>query len=255
VSRFLLPREHGAYFELGFPLLSALTVVAPTLASAAMAFAAVLFFLAHEPVAVVSGVRGRRIRDESGHRAWTMLATVAGVGLAVGTAGLLLAEDTARLATLVPLALAVLLVPWVIMRRQKSLPAELLVIGVFATLVLPIGRAGGMSWDLAMTVTAVWLASFVPGTITVHAIKQHHKRHQGAALMRAAGAGAALAVGAVAVVALVSGVPAAAALAVFPPAGAALVLAVRPVHPRHLRRVGWTLVTTGTVTWVCLLYL
>ncbi len=256
MSRLLLPREHGAYFELGFPLLSALTVAAPTLASAAMACAAVLFFLAHEPIAVVSGVRGRRIRDESARRAWATLAIVGGMGLVVGTAGLVLAEATARQAALVPLGLATLLVPWVIVGRQKSLPAELLVIGVFATLVLPLGRAGGMSWGLAMTVTTVWIASFLPGTITVHAIKLHHKRHPRASLMRAAGAGAALAVGTAAVMAvLTSGVPLPAGLAVLPPAGAALVLSVRPVHPRNLRRVGWTLVTTGTITWICLLFL
>jgi hypothetical protein len=256
VTKILLPREHGAYAELGFPLLSSLTVARPTVVSAAMAAAAILLFLAHEPFAVVSGVRGRRVRDQSGRQAWWAFAVLAGTGVSVGVTGLFLADHAVRLATLVPLGLALALSPWVILHRQKSLPAEILVVGIFATLVLPLGRAGGMSWELAATVATVWFMSFIPGTITVHALKLHHKRHTGAAAMRTGGAGTALAVGGVAVAAAVTDVaPALAAVAVLPPAGAAMILSIRPVHPRNLKRVGWTLVGTSTLTWICLLAL
>jgi hypothetical protein len=255
-SRAFLPREHGAYFELGFPLLSGLTMTAPTVTSAVIAVSACLFFLSHESLAVLSGVRGRRVQEESGGRARIMFTITAGIGAVTGMAGLLLAESSVRLAALVPLAFAAALAPWVIRRRQKSLVAELLVVGVFATLVLPVGAAGGLAWSLAWTVAAVWIASFVPSTVVVHALKLHHKGRSNAGGMRVAGSTVALGVGGGAVACAVNGaVPPLVAAALLPQAAAGFLLSVRPVHPRNLKRVGWTLVGTSTITWLCLLYL
>ncbi|MBZ0235890.1 MAG: YwiC-like family protein, partial [Deltaproteobacteria bacterium] len=45
-----LPREHGAYAQLGVPLVVALAAGRPGLAAAAFALAAIALFFVHEPV-------------------------------------------------------------------------------------------------------------------------------------------------------------------------------------------------------------
>ena len=254
MSKALLPREHGAYFELGFPVLSGLTVAAPTMASVAIATSAVALFLAHEPLAVLSGLRGRRLQEQAGADARTVFGTLVTVGAVVGLAGLWMAGSAAQRAALIPLVLTGALAPWIIRRQQKSIAAELMVVAVFASLVLPLGAAGGMDPRVTRIVAAVWFASYVPGTVAVHALKLYHKGRPTASAMRGAGIVVSLAVIAAAARAAAGGwVPLLAAAAVLPPALAAGTLSVRPVHPRNLKRVGWSLVGTSTVTWVCLL--
>jgi hypothetical protein len=58
-QRSLWPREHGAYFQLALPLIAAHLLRAPTVAMAALTAAACLVFVAHEPLLVVLGHRGR----------------------------------------------------------------------------------------------------------------------------------------------------------------------------------------------------
>lgn len=256
VAKALLPREHGAYFELGFPLLTGLTVAGPTVSSAAIALAAVALFLAHEPLAVLSGLRGRRLQEQAGADARATFAVLVTIGALVGVTGIWLAGAAAQRAALVPLVLAAALVPWIIRRQQKSVAAELVVVAVFASLVLPVGAAGGMEPGIARIAAAVWFAGYVPGTIAVHALKLHHKGRPAAPAMRTAGVAVSVgAVGGAVGAAAIGWVPALAAVAVLPPAAAAGLLSARPVHPRHLKRVGWSLVGTSTVTWVCLLLL
>ncbi len=47
--RSLAPREHGAYGQLGFPLLTALCIAVPRLPGILFAAAAAALLLAHEP--------------------------------------------------------------------------------------------------------------------------------------------------------------------------------------------------------------
>ncbi|MFW5947417.1 MAG: YwiC-like family protein, partial [Gemmatimonadota bacterium] len=56
----LMPREHGAYAQLGFPLVTGLVYSGGQPGAVAFAVAAVAFFLLHEPLAVRSGARGAR---------------------------------------------------------------------------------------------------------------------------------------------------------------------------------------------------
>ena len=66
--RSLWPREHGAYAQLAAPLLTALVIVRPTVAAALLALAACIAFLANEPLLVVLGHRGKRMREQDGRR-------------------------------------------------------------------------------------------------------------------------------------------------------------------------------------------
>ncbi|HTM10325.1 MAG TPA: YwiC-like family protein, partial [Verrucomicrobiae bacterium] len=60
----LLPREHGAYAELGFTLSTGLALGDLTSAKILLAASLVLFFIVHEPLLILLGERGRRRLDQ-----------------------------------------------------------------------------------------------------------------------------------------------------------------------------------------------
>src|SRR6185503_1061213 len=88
VSRSLLPREHGAYVQLLAPLATALVARTPTWQAALLAIAAACAFLANEPLLVMLGHRGKRIRSSDGARAQRRLLGLGLVAIATGTIGL-----------------------------------------------------------------------------------------------------------------------------------------------------------------------
>lgn len=248
-SRSLLPREHGAYAELAFPLATGLAAGRPGVAAIAFAVSAVALFLAHEPAAVLAGRRGDRLRRELAVAARSRLRWLVAGGLGCAILGFVLATPPARLAALVPAALALALLPALIRGQVKTLGAELLVVAHFSTTLLPVALAGGAGWGFAWAATGVWFVSFTLGTVAVHGIKDTHKRASTAG-------GLGLAVPVLAIVAAGFGVlgavigrlPWAVGLALVPPALAVLVIWALRVHPRQLKRVGWSLVTANVVT-------
>ncbi|HRE13175.1 MAG TPA: YwiC-like family protein, partial [Usitatibacteraceae bacterium] len=88
MSKHLIPREHGAYAELGFPLVAGLVLGRPGLAGWLFVLAAILLFLANESVVVLVGARGKRAREENGPAAKRTLAILGGLGVAAGLAAL-----------------------------------------------------------------------------------------------------------------------------------------------------------------------
>ena len=61
-----LPREHGAYGQLVFPLVTAFGVAGLSSGGLLLATAVIAAFLAHEPAAVRFGQRGVRASREDG---------------------------------------------------------------------------------------------------------------------------------------------------------------------------------------------
>jgi hypothetical protein len=252
----LLPREHGAYAELAFPLLTALTIAQPTVAGAAFALSAVAWFLAHEPLAVTMRMRGARVLAESGDRARRRVLALAALGASAGTLALAAAPAAARWAAVIPLGAVVLLVPAYVLRRHKTLSAEALVVLAFAGMVLPVSIAAGVEWRTGLIVAGVWFVSLMLGTLAVHALKDRHKHGRDAGSLprlspALGGVSAAVALG----VAAKGLMPWPIALALVPPALLTTTLGSVHIHPRHLKRVGWSLVAANTVTWICLLFL
>src|SRR4051812_49522750 len=90
----MLPREHGAYGQLLFPLVTALAVGRPRVVAWLLAASAVGAFLAHEPLLVLLGQRGARAaRAQRGQAAiWFGGTAVAAAG-GGGGAGAMLAAD------------------------------------------------------------------------------------------------------------------------------------------------------------------
>jgi hypothetical protein len=253
----LLPREHGAYAQLAFPLLTGLALAVPTLSTLALGIAAVAFFLANEPVAIQRGARGKRLQDQEGERARVQGSVLLGAGAILGAVGVVTGWPEVWPAVLFPTFAGILLVPLVLLGRQKTLPGEFLVITTFATLVLPMAAASGVDPTRASLASAVWWVSFGLGTLEVHAIKARHKNTGRAGWTRwvsPLASGLVLA-GAVFLALGQGGFPASAgpAAALIPPSLAIFTLSLVRVHPKHLKRVGWSLVAANSLALIFLL--
>ncbi len=252
----LMPREHGAYAQLGFPLATGLILSRGDAGAIGFAVAAMAFFLIHEPVAVLAGVRGVRLKDALGAVARRRILTL-GAAAALGlVAALGLAPPRAWMAAVLPGGLALLLLPLLGTRRLKSLPGETLVAAVFSTSVLPLALCGPVAWRTAGVAAGVWFAAVLPAILAVHAIKVAFKgRPEGRWTLGAApGLAGTVIVGAIAA-ALLLPAWALKLLAVLPPAAAVLFMGFSLPHPRHLKRVGWTMVAADTLALVLLLIL
>ena len=252
--RSMMPREHGAYAELLFPLMTGLALGRPGVAAFGFALAAVLFFLLHEPVAVIMGARGAYAREEWGARARQRVAWLALGGVMAGGIAVYSSTRDARLISLVPVACALTLVPFVIRRSVKTLPAEILVVATLSSLLLPVAVAGAVSWWVAWVACGVWFISFVLGTFAVHAIKAITKPLPGdgwkptasivLGLVTIGGAGA---------LAFEPSVAPVLPIAVLPTALITSAAVILRVHTRNLKRVGWTMAVAQVVTATLLL--
>jgi hypothetical protein len=160
------------------------------------------------------------------------------------------------MAAILPGGLALLLLPALGTRQIKSIPGEVLVAAVFSSSVLPLALCGPTSWLTAGVAAGVWFGAVVPAVLSVHAIKFKHKG-------RGPAGWTVIGTPAVAGLVIAGAVTAASLLppwsldflAVLPPAAAVLATSLFPPHPRHLKRVGWTLVTADAVAFALLLIL
>lgn len=286
-NRYLLPREHGAYAELAFPLATGLLLASPSPWAVSLALAAVAFFWAHEPLAILLGTRGQRIRDRRGDRARRLGWILPGSGAALGAIGWAGAGGTVWPTILLPSLAGLGIVSLALRGSQKTLLGEILVVTAFSTLLLPLAAASGAEMGRALAASVVWWVSFSLGTVEVHAIKARHKGQANGGWSRTVSP---LASGIVTVVAsavvlgdigtggfhpalaetgesapglvgilkgpgagvLLRELPRA-ALALLPPAAGVFLMALVRPHPRHLKRVGWTLVGANSLALVILL--
>jgi hypothetical protein len=234
------------------PLATGLALGRPGAAALLLSAGVVLAFLAHEPLLVVLGQRGRRVRDALGTRAARRLAQL-GAGAAVaGVAGLVLAPAEARLAALAPAALGLPVVPLVALRLEKTTAGELLVAAALSACAAPVALAAGTpaAWGWGSAVT--WFASFAAATLPVRATLLW-ARTKGARELRPLAAAGAAAIGGAAMAAAALGpLPWPAALGVLPTAAAAVVVALLRIRPQRFTTVGWSLVAASVVAWVVL---
>lgn len=146
------------------------------------------------------------------------------------------------------------LAPLALTGRIKNLGGEILVAAALAGTLLPVAVAGGVAASYAFLAGGVWFASFLLATFTVHALKARTKAQLSPQWTTVAAP--LLGVVAIAVGVLASNSPAIprlAALALLPPALATLAVNLIGVHPRRLKRVGWSLVTANLLTAALLL--
>ena len=248
--RSLAPREHGAYGQLGFPLLTALCAAWPRPAGLLFTASALALFLAHEPALVASGRRGQRAREEEGARARRMLALCLAAGGALGAAGLWLSPGPGRLGAAIAAALALLLTGAVAAGVEKTLPGELIAAAAMTSASLPVAAADGVRWPAAVSIWGAWLLGFAAAVFPVRAVMVEHKTRQPSAGARLSGALLAIAV-AVALAAA-GELPARLVIAEVPLFAAAVWIALRPPGMKEMTRAGWALMAAGALTTVAM---
>jgi hypothetical protein len=240
-ARSLWPREHGAYVQLLVPLAVALAI-APSLAGVLLAGGATAAFLAHEPLLVLRGQRGKRAQAELAERAQLHLAVCILAASVLGLAGMSLAPHVLAVATSVGIAAGVVVaLSW--RDHAHTLGGELAAAAALAGAAAPVGVAGGLSSAVALDLWIMWALAFASTVVAVHVVIDSHKRRATrrrwllwSALL--AGSGAGLAVGGF--------------LAAAPIWAASAGIAIARPPATRLRRIGVLLaiVTTATATWV-----
>jgi hypothetical protein len=219
-----------------------------------LTIAVIAVFLAHEPALVLVGGRGGRAKRETSTHARRRLVWLVAVGLPAGLLGLCLASPPARLAALIPAALGALLAPLIFARREKTATGELLVAVTLSATMIPVAVAGDVSLAVSIAAAAVWAVAFSLGTITVRGIIARAKKKAEAGWAHVvAPALSATAIGLAVALAVVVGSPRIAAVAVIPTALVSLVFGLVGIHPRNLRRLGWSLVASNVAVFAALI--
>jgi hypothetical protein len=250
-SPSLWPREHGAYMQLVFPIVSAWILGRPSASAVALGLAACVVFVTHEPAMVLLGRRGPRRRREQGREARGRLLLLGVLAAALGAAGLWGAEPMVRWLTVAPLAVGVPAVLLALTGHERSLAGELYLGGLFALVALPVAVAAGLSPVDALWLAGAWTVGFWVGTMAARGILLQ-KRDGGRGLRAAAVVAMTVAAGGT--VLAVSGlVPVAFAVAPLPFVIVALALTLRPPPPRRMMAIGFTLLGACVATMLLLL--
>ena len=165
-----LPKEHRAYGQLAFPLLTAMAVAGTSVPAALIAFAVVGGFFAHEPLLVLLGMRGARAQREHRTRASARLAAlVLSAGLAAALAVCWLPYSS-RGALLVPAIPAIPLAIAIVAGKEKTSPAEICASLALSGAAFPVAVAAGATSATAATVATLFAVNFVLATLGIRAV-------------------------------------------------------------------------------------
>lgn len=246
-ARSLWPREHGAYVQLLVPLGTALIATGGGLASAAIALGACLAFLASEPLRVVVGARGPRLREALGPRARVRLALLGAAALLLGGVGLALAPPAALgLSAAVAVPLAGVLIA-ATRRAEGTVLGELAAAIGLAGAAAPVAVAGGMGALDALTIWGAWSLAYATTVIAVHHVIARHRRADGGRASLGRWLGVALAAAGLAALIAIAPIAWFAAPLV---AAAVAVLIVTPPATR-LRAIGVAFLALSLVSAAC----
>ena len=251
----LIPREHGVYGQLGFPMAAALGAGHVSLSALALTAGFVAGFLAHESLLVLLGARGTRARREQRgaavrDAAWLSAVTVGGISI-----GAALDSSGHRSVIAVPVICAAVVVGLAIRHIEKTTFGEMFVALTCASCALPVGTATGLRLAAAAAIWLVmalgyWAATTaVRGTIAVHKRERHTAVRIGGVFLVVVAAPVVL------VVSQLLTLRSTIWIATLPLSVLSLALLFAPPDARHLRRAGWALVVASTLTSALLIIL
>lgn len=244
----LLPREHGAWGQLVFPLATGLALGRPGAAAVLLASAVVVAFLGHEPLLVVLGQRGVRARDAHGDRARHALAAAALGSALLGAGGLLAAGPSARIAAVPAALLGGAAIAAAAARLERTTAGELVVSAALAAAAAPVAIAAGATPRAAASASAAWLASYAAATLSVRAVLLRARTRGEVDLRPLAAVAAAIIQGAALFATAHGWIALEAPLAMAPVVGVALAITVLPIRPQRLTAVGWWIVGASAAT-------
>lgn len=241
------PKEHGAWGQTIVPLVVGLALGTPGFAALAIAIAAILLFLAHEPLVLLLGQRGtRQLREHSRQARWWLGGLVL-ASLCIGGSAVLTANWQVRLACLGSIALAgVVFGAFVLRGQERSAIGEVFVAIALPSALVPVAMASHVTAATALVCWASLTLSYIAGVFGVRGLVG--ARRTGAST--AGWPGLALALLGIAGLAVFSVVSALAAVAFWGTVGS--IRGLNP-SPKYLRRVGWVLVGANVVQALVLL--
>lgn len=248
----LLPKEHGAYGQISFPLIAAFAVAGPSRGGLFLTASMIAGFLAHEPALVLLGLRGSRTKRQLGARAARWLGCCLVAALAAGAVGLFAMAPSVRWSIVVPLVPAALLIGAAIRGSEKSWYGETATALTCAGAAIPVAMAGGASLLTSARVAIPFALLFVSSTLAIRVVILRVRRG-GDLEATAATRRAALVLAAASSILLVfaSGrglLPPSILVATAPGLLTAVAIAVHPPAPSRLRTLGWTLVVISVLT-------
>lgn len=249
-STSLLPREHGAYMELSFPMLTVLWVGELTAPAIALSFAVWCGFLAHEPAAVLLGMRGPRRKREDRHPARTRLVILLLLGAAAASVGCALASTAAAVSFAVLGVAGGAALTLTKARKERTFGGQFYLASLLALVAVPIGLAAELPASTAGAVAGLWVLIHLLGTLAARGIAL--QRRVGPGPVRRAAALAVLALGVAAGVAEAGHGPWVFPWAIAPPAVVTVLVALRPPGPERMRAVGLALVGASVLTTLAL---
>jgi hypothetical protein len=248
----LWPKEHGAYGQLVFPLITAFAVAGVSAGGNWTALAVFAGFLAHEPAALVFGLRGPRARRQMGSSAVTWLLVLFVGGSMAALAAFWTIEPFVRWSLAVPAIPAVVLAVAMLRHREKSWYGEASAALAFSGAAVPVTMAAGGTLETAAMVAIPFALLFVSTTLAVRIVILNVRgggNPRAAAATRNATVAVITSAAALLVLASLTGVLSSSILlAAAPGLVTAGAIAIRPPPPARLRRVGWTLVAVSVVT-------
>jgi hypothetical protein len=244
----LIPREHGAYGQLAFPLATALAIGRPTPGAIALVTAGVAAFLGHEALLIVLGQRGSRAAREQGSDARRTLFIFGTLAFLTGIGTIVWLNWLARWALALPAVLALQLSVAVFSGTERTYAGELLAAGTLSSLSVPVAIGAGVIPRSALTVFVVFALAFAIATTAVHAIIGRAGRSGGLSRRLASAVLTLLTLLLLVVLVRIGFIQPVAPWAALPLVMVALFLVTRPPSPRHLRVVGWSLVAATATT-------
>jgi hypothetical protein len=247
----LYPKEHGAYGQMAFPLLTSWLVTGVNGASLVFSVAILAGFLAHEPMLVVLGFRGARARRDERRAAIWWLVLLTAVLAVCGAITLRWMPPSRRILLVLPLVPAAYLFWAAASGKGKTLSAELAVAIAFSLAAVPLCALGGRSPVAGVAVAVAFGSNFVLATLAVRVIILRVRGGgdplQVAVTRRAVFVLAGIIVASVALAVAAGVMPLRPLLSTMPGIVVATWIAASPPPPARLRAVGWTLVGTSAV--------
>ncbi|HMA93311.1 MAG TPA: YwiC-like family protein [Polyangiaceae bacterium] len=251
----VVPREHGALGQAVVPLVVGLGLGTPRFAALGIAVAALLLFLAHEPLVLLLGQRGRRQQRERSPQAKRWLGVLVSAAIGIGGASALAVGWQVLLACLACITMAgVVLVAFMMRGRERTAMGEVSVAITLPSALVPVAMASNVAAATALVCWSSLSLAYVAGVFGVRGIVgSQRKRSSGVGAVASGWSGLTLSLLALASIAAFSTGAALAGL-VF----GVIVAAIRWKSPslRHMRRVGWVLVGANLaqaiilITWI-----
>ena len=247
----MVPREHGAYAELLFPIVSVFLGGSPTTSTWLLAIGAIACFLANEPLLVLVGQRGTRMKREESDRAKRALLIFSLIGLGAGIAGLLLATPAVQYAVGMPLLLGIGLIMLAVQGLERSMIGEALAASTLSSIAIPLGLSAGLGLTPTLAVALIWLLTSLLGTAVVRLTLARTKAKTDQELSRVRFKRALLMLVCLAVVAVGVAAPYGSRVglwvlaAAVPVAVVVFTMAVLQPTARRLRLMGWSLVAAN----------